>query len=146
LFSCSILAADLRVTLECSADFYALEDSVFFTWTNNTDSTLTAAYHPPYEIYDDVTSGLIYSGELPWEFSLLPHESVELSWNQLGWRQEQVPPGPYLVWISFWFNEGPPPPWGHVEDRFVILSPASVPDVPPAVSATSWGRLKLRYR
>lgn len=141
-----VLAGDLRVTLECSADFYALGDSIFFTWTNNTDSTLTASYHPPHEIYDDISGELIYSGELPWEFSLPPGESVLLGWDQIDWLGDQVPPGPYRVRISFWFNDGPPPPWGHVEDRFVVLGPASIPDAAPTASTTSWGRLKQRHR
>ena len=140
-------AEDLDVTLECSADFYTVGDSVFFTWTNGTDSTLVAAYHPPYEIYDETTGQLIYAGELPMEFYLGPNEVALLDWDQLDHFDEQVPPGVYRVHITFVIYEHiPPPPWFGVEDCFRILGASSVEDDNAAVSETSWGRIKQRHR
>jgi len=146
LLSAQSLASSPRYTLECSADSYALGDSVFFTWTNNTDSTLVAQCQPPFEIYDAITGEMLYAGELPTEFWLPPHESAYLNWAQQDFFGNQVPPGAYLAYISFTFNGNPPPPWDHVEDWFRILLPASVPDSGPAISASSWGRLKQSCR
>jgi len=140
------LADEYNVTLVCSADLYALGDSVFFVWCNDTDSTVVATYHPPYEIYEELSGELVYSGELPWEFHLPPNESAYLSWDQRDFWGEQVPPGAYRVHISFIFNDNPPPPWYSVDDWFGVLDTASVPGDDPTVSEISWGRLKLAHR
>jgi hypothetical protein len=132
------------VTLVCSADGYAPGDTVFFVWTNNTDSTAVATYHPPYEIYDARTGELIYFGPFPMEYHLPPHESADLSWDQLDWDGNPVPLGSYIVRISFVFNDSPP---GHVvEDRFEITLPATVPEGEPAGPGRTWGAVKGEFR
>ncbi len=148
LFACAFAAqcfADSSaVRLECSADNYALGDSVFFVWTNDTDSTLSAGNRPPYEIYDATNGALIYWGPLPMEYALAPHHSVELSWDQRDGFGLPVPAGSYTVVIGYVFNDAPP--GFSVEDRFSILVPASVPDANPPVVVTTWGKLRRHYR
>ena len=143
LFGGQALGTDFHVTLECSADAYALGDSVRFTWRNDTDSTVVAGNHPPYDIYTD-TGELIFWGPLPWEYHLGPHSLVELSWDQLDGFGAPVPPGSYVVRISYVFNDTPP---GYgVADDFVIQAPASAPEDDPRLDADSWGKVKSAYR
>ncbi|MDM7914480.1 MAG: hypothetical protein ACE15D_15140 [Candidatus Eisenbacteria bacterium] len=137
------LAVNPRYSLECSADTYALGDSVLFRWTNNTDSSLVASYQPPFDIHDMATGELVYAGELPTEYWLGPHQYVDLVWDQRDWFGNLVPPGDYRVSIWFTFNGNPPPPSDEVEDFFEILAPTPVD---PARPARSWGRLRGSYR
>lgn len=137
-------ARGIDVTFECSADFYAQGDTVFFTWTNNTDTTIVASNHPPYEIYDAETNAMICVTSLPMEFHLGPHQWVRLEWDQLDCLWNPVPPGPYIARISFVM--GVPPPFFEVEDSFVILDPASVPEEGPRSERGSWGRVRSLFR
>ncbi len=133
-----------NVTLECSADFYAPADSVFAIWTNDTDSTVVAGNHPPYEIIDAGTNEMVCQAGLPWEFHLGAHSYVRLSWDQMDCDFGLVPPGEYIMRIWFVFNDAPPV--FMVQDRFEILDPASAPEGEPVVSLPSWGRLRMLFR
>ncbi len=137
-------ARAIDVTLECSADFYAQGDTVFFTWTNNTDSTIVAANTPPYEIYDAETNAQICVTSLPMEYHLGPHQWVRLEWDQLDCWWNPVPPGPYIARIHFVI--GVPPPEFVVEDGFVIRDASAVDEEDPRRERGSWGRVRSLFR
>lgn len=137
-------AGAIDVTFECAADYYASGDSVFFTWTNNTDSTIVAGNHPPFDIYHADTNELVCVISLPMEFHLGPHETAYLDWDQLDCEWNLVPPGRYIARIGFVI--GMPPPYFIVEDDFVIVAPASVPEDGPTVQGATWGRVRSEYR
>jgi hypothetical protein len=139
------VAQSRGVTLVCTSDSFAWGDTVTATWINDTDSSVVAGGHPPYDIYHADSGQLVCMGGLPWEFHLGPHSSAELSWDERDCEFQLVPPGPYLMRISFIYNED----FQHiyqVQDGFEILAPASAPEGPPGVIASSWGVLKRRYR
>jgi hypothetical protein len=125
-------------TLECTAEEYALGDSVLFRWTNNTDSSLVAGNTPPYLIFDVDTEENVYGGQLPLEYWLPPQSYVDLFWDQRDWEGNPVGPGEYRVEIGFTFN-GNPPPGDVVEDWFEIVDPTPV-------RPGSWGRVRSLFR
>lgn len=136
-------SADFHVYLECSSDTYALGDSVRFVWRNDTDSTTTAGYRPPYDIYT-LDNELVYFGIYPAEYPLGPHAAVDLAWDQLDWMGTPVPPGVYSVRIYYVFNDAPP---GYVvADDFLIQAPASAPEDDPQTETASWGAVKASFR
>jgi hypothetical protein len=155
ILACSLLAVacgpilaetssgDFNVTLKCSADAYPPADTVFATWTNDTDSTVVAGNHPPYEIYDAESGETLCMSGIPWEYHLPPRSWALLSWDQRDCDGRFVPPGRYIMRIWFVFNDMLP---GYmVEDRFEILDPASAPDGAP-VQRSTWGRLRSVFR
>lgn len=131
------------VALECSAEFYAPAESVFCTWTNDTDSTVVAGGHPPFEICRSNDGEVICQGGLPWEFHLPPHSSELLSWDQRDCLGELVEPGAYIMRIYYVFGDGPPV--YSVQDTFRILTPASTPE-DPTTKRSSWGTLRVLCR
>jgi hypothetical protein len=140
----SAVASDDAVTLECWADFYAPGEPVLSTWTNNTDSTVVAGNHPPYDIYRVDDGGLICQVTLPSIFTLGSHASALLSWDQRDCNGDLVSPGAYLIRIYYAFNDAPPV--FMVQDAFQILSPASAPDDSPMVRKSSWGEVRMAFR
>ncbi len=143
-FGYVIPAGAIEVSLECSADFYASGDSVFFTWTNDTDSTIVAGNHPPYDIYHAETGELVCMYAFPMEYHLGPHQVAYLFWDQIDCEGNIVPPGRYIVQI--WFVIEVPPPYFLVEDDFIILDTASAPEEGPVSRQTSWGRIRSTFR
>jgi hypothetical protein len=128
--------ADFHVHLTCSSETYARGDSVWFVWRNDTDSTLTAGSHEPYEIYT-LENQFVYGGPYPMEYDLDPRSRVDLVWDQHDVYGHAVPAGSYEVRIDYVFNDTPP---GHtVADTFRIVPQTAVP-------ATDWGAVKLAFR
>lgn len=129
-------SADYHVYLECSSETYALGDSVWFVWRNDTDSTITAGSHEPYEIYT-LENEFVYGGPYPMEYDLGPHSEVDLVWDQRDIFGHPVPSGYYEVRVDYVFNDTPPV--YTVADTFRILPQSAVP-------VTDWGAVKAIFR
>jgi len=136
VLSAPAVSADYHVYLTCSSPTYALGDSVWFVWRNDTDSTLTADYVPPYDIYT-LDGELVFAGPYPMEYDLDPRSEVELFWDQLGMFGNPTPPDDYEVRISYVFNHAPP--YHVVADTFRILPQTVAHDV-------DWGAVKAVFR
>ena len=141
---CLLLAGTAAVssrsdlTIETDAATYCSGDTVCFTITNNSDSTLWISNMPGWSVWEAAADTLIFPLYVLWAmWSIDPDSSVMDCWPQIDYHLNQVPQGKYYVTIDGVLGNGGPS--ASAVDTFTITGASSV-------SPTSWSEAKSRWR
>jgi hypothetical protein len=128
-----------EITLQCSAERYALRDSVIMVLTNETDSVLVVGFRPGFLLrVSDTGDTIAPHMSLPVEWTLDPHRSQRMGWDQLDSSDQWAAPGTYRAILCYSIM----PDYlagACVGADFEIYDPLPT-------QATSWGRLKWESR
>jgi hypothetical protein len=128
------------VTLEASSDCYAVGDTVRFTLTNNTDSTIYMPYSPVWSVWDASADTLVYPYLVFWvTVPLGPDSSETYLWPQFDYHLNQVSQGPYWVEVTYSPQLVPWNPNSTVIDSFYVGGAS-------ATEPGTWGSIKSMYK
>ena len=128
------------VTLEASSDCYAVGDTVRFTLTNNTDSTIQMPHSPVWSVWDASGDTLVYPALVFWvTVPLGPDSSETYQWPQIDYHLNQVSQGPYWVEVTY------SPQLVHWNPNFTVTDSFYVGGA-SATEQSTWGSIKSLYR
>lgn len=138
-FLCGVVALSTAddITFQTSAECYALGDTVDFTLSNGSDSTLTFYYLPQWSIWDASTDTLVFPQIVLWVVTTFAPDSTQTwSWDQNDYTGNPVSAGSYWVELTFGMGSG-----GSVTmaDTFTVGGASPV-------ESASWGAIKALYR
>jgi hypothetical protein len=128
-----------EVTLQTSAECYAVGDTVRFTLTNGLDSTIYFPCLPVWSIWDNTADTLVYPQIVLWVITGLgPDSSETYAWDQRDYGGSQVATGTYRVEVRYSRQMDP---WNlvSVADTFQIGGPTPT-------ESMSWGALKALWK
>jgi hypothetical protein len=132
------------MALRCAGDRYALGDSVIAILTNETDSTFVIGGLPCYVIIESGSGDTTMPSSCcyPVDWSVRPHESVRIAWDQFCWRfcmwdGHWASAGLYEMGVLYW-NDTFTRKW-YVSDQFEIFDPLPV-------RTMTWGYIKREWR
>ncbi len=126
------------LTIETDATSYCSGDTVCFTITNNSDSTVWINNLPGWSVWDASADTLILPLYVFWAMWSIDPDSSEIDcWTQIDYHLNQVPQGQYYVKITGTLGNG----GGSVTaaDTFNITGASPVAE-------ESWSRFKTNWR
>ena len=126
------------VTIETDASSYCTGDTVWFTFTNHSDSLLWINNIPGWWVWDVSGDTLIYPLNVLWMMWWIdPDSSVTDCWTQIDYHLNQVPQGKYCVKINGTLGNG----GGNAADADTFSITGATP-----VSGQSWSSVKSNWR